>query len=157
MVKVGLISDTHGVLRPSVFEALKGVDRILHAGDVGRPDILLELETIAPVSAVYGNTDGGDLRTQLDLKLELELQGRVVVLTHGHALGAPNPLNLRKTYPNADIIVYGHTHIAAIDRFENVLFVNPGAAGQGRLGGRPSLALLDLADGTEEVRLVELA
>ncbi|MEJ2215103.1 MAG: metallophosphoesterase family protein [Gemmatimonadota bacterium] len=155
-MRVGLISDTHGALRPSVFDALDGVDRILHAGDVGRSDILVELETIAPVDAVCGNTDGDDLRARLGLELELELQGRVVVLTHGHAMGAPNPLNLHKACPDADIVVYGHTHIAAIDRYEDTLFVNPGAAGPGRLGGRPSLALLDLGDGGEDVLLVEL-
>jgi uncharacterized protein len=154
-LRIGLISDTHGLLRPSVFEALEGVDRILHAGDVGRPDILAELEAIAPVDAVYGNTDSVSLHAALSVQLVMELEGRVVVLTHGHALGAPNPLNLHKAYPEADIVVYGHTHIAAIDRYEGTLFVNPGAAGPGRLEIKASLALLDLGD-DEDVRLVPL-
>jgi len=150
-----LISDTHGWLRPSVFAAFEGVDRILHAGDVGRADILTELEAIAPVSVVYGNTDGGDVRAGATAEVRLQLDGRSVVLTHGHLLGSPNPLNLHKTYPDADVVVYGHTHIAAVDRYEGTLFVNPGAAGQARFNLKPSVALLDLADGMD-VRLIEL-
>jgi uncharacterized protein len=154
-LRIGLISDTHGVLRPSVLVALAGVDRILHAGDVGRADILVELEAIAPVSAVYGNTDGDGLHERLSPQIELELEGRTIVLTHGHAMGAPNPLNLHKAFPEANIVVYGHTHIAAIDRYEGTLFVNPGAAGPGRFGLKPSLALLDLGE-DEAVQLVDL-
>lgn len=155
IVRIGLISDTHGVLRPTVLDVLMGVDRILHAGDVGRADILDELEAIAPVSAVYGNTDRGSLQTTLSAQLELELEGRVVALTHGHMLGAPNPLTLHAAFPDADVVVYGHTHIAAIDRYEGTLFVNPGAAGPGRFGLKPSLAILDLGK-EEDVRLVDL-
>lgn len=155
-MRIGLISDTHGLLRPAIFDALEGVDRILHAGDIGRADILVELEAIAPVSAVYGNTDGATLHSALTVQLELDLDGRTVVLTHGHALGSPNPVNLHKAYPDADIVVYGHTHIAAIDHYEGTLFVNPGAAGPGRFGLKPSLALLDLAE-DESVKLVDLA
>jgi len=154
-VRIGLISDTHGVLRPAVLDALKGVDRILHAGDVGRADILDELEAVAPVSAVYGNTDRGSLQGTLPSQLELELEGRLVILTHGHMLGPPNPLTLHAAFPDANIVVYGHTHIAAIDRYEGTLFVNPGAAGPGRFGLKPSLAILDLGQ-EEEVRLVDL-
>lgn len=155
-MRIGLISDTHGVLRASAADALRGVDRILHAGDVGHRDILERLGAIAPVSAVYGNTDGGALHAALTVQLELTLEDRAVVLTHGHVVGAPNPLNLHKAYPDADIVVYGHTHIAAVDWYEGTLFVNPGAAGPGRFGLKPSLALLDLGE-EETVELVDLA
>ena len=93
MLTIGLISDTHGLVRPEVFRALAGVDLILHAGDVGPPDVLVELATIAPVRAVWGNTDAPgrpDLVERIDEMFE---QVRVVV-THGHEIGAPNPPRL---------------------------------------------------------------
>jgi len=155
-VIIGLISDTHGHLRPGVFGALDGVERILHAGDVGPVDILVELEAIAPVTAVHGNTDRWDVREQTTEAERLELAGRVVVLTHGHLLGSPNPANLRAAYPAADIIVYGHTHRPAVDRHDGALIVNPGAAGPPRFRLKPSVAILELAEDGEEVRLIEL-
>ncbi len=153
---IGLISDTHGQLRPGVFEALDGVERIFHAGDVGPVDILVELEAIAPVTAVHGNTDWWDVREQTTEAERLALAGRVVVLTHGHLLGSPDPANLRAAYPDADIIVYGHTHRPAVDRYDGALIVNPGAAGPARFGLKPSVAVLVLREDGEEVRSIEL-
>jgi uncharacterized protein len=86
-MRLGVISDTHGLLRPEVFDAFAGVDQILHAGDVGRPDLLTELETLAPVTAVYGNTDGSDLRCTLPKVATLQLDGFEIVVTHGDQLG----------------------------------------------------------------------
>ena len=85
---VGLISDTHGLVRPGVFDALAGVELILHAGDVGGPDILAELATIAPVLAVYGNTDPIG-RPPLPAALDEEVGGLRVHVQHGHELGRP--------------------------------------------------------------------
>ncbi len=115
MLTIGLISDTHGLVRPEVFDALAGVDLILHAGDVGPPEVLIELATIAPVRAVWGNTDAPgrpDLVERID---ELFEQVRVVV-THGHEIGSPNPPRLVSAYMHADVIVYGHTHQQIITR-----------------------------------------
>ncbi len=153
---VGLISDTHGRLRRGVFEALEGVERILHAGDVGPVDVLTELAAIAPVTAVYGNTDGWDIRERTRNEERLELDGRAVVLTHGHVLGTPRPANLRAAYPGADIIVYGHTHRPAVDRLGGALIINPGAAGPARFKLKPSVAVLELGANGEDVRLIEL-
>jgi putative phosphoesterase len=154
-VRIGLISDTHGLLRPEVFRVFEGVERILHAGDVGRDEILIELSAIAPVHAVYGNTDGWDLRGALAAELTLKIEGHSVVLLHGDALGSPTPAALRRAYPRADVIVYGHTHVQLIDRAEGgALTINPGAAGPARFKLKPSVALLELRSG--EVPAVEL-
>jgi uncharacterized protein len=142
-VRIGLISDTHGRLRPEVFRVLAGVDHVLHAGDVGPVDLLLELEALAPVTAVWGNTDGFDIRARVPEVAELELEGRLLVVVHGHQVGSPTPPNLRAAHPAADIIVYGHTHRPLVDR-AGPLVVNPGAAGAARFGIPPSVAILTL-------------
>ena len=153
-MKVGLISDTHGRLRPEVFQLLDGVARILHAGDVGPPDLLIELGAIAPVTAVWGNTDGFELRTALPEIAELELAGRRIVVMHGHQLGLPDPESLRRAQPSAEIIVYGHTHRPLVDG-NGSLVVNPGSAGAARFGIPPSVGILEVA-GEPSVQLLEL-
>lgn len=153
---IGLISDTHGQLRPAVFDAFEGVDHILHAGDVGSLEVLVELGAIAPVTAVHGNMDGWDVRADAEHEARLELAGHVVVLTHGHLLGSPNPSNLRAAHPDADIIVYGHTHRPAVDRHDGALVVNPGAAGPARFNLKPSVAVLVLGEEEPRVRFVQL-
>lgn len=145
-MRIGLISDTHGMLRPQVFDRLSGVERILHAGDVGPADLLVELEALAPVTAVWGNTDTFDVRERVEAMARVELAGRRVVLLHGHQLGSPTPDGLRRAVPDADIIVYGHTHRPLIDEENGVLVVNPGAAGAARFGIPPSVAILSLDD-----------
>lgn len=155
-MRIGLISDTHGVLRPGVFERFEGVERILHAGDIGPYDLIVELEAIAPVTAVVGNTDGVDVRDRVPEEAVVELAGRRVVVVHGHRLGSPKPETLRAAYPDADIIVYGHTHQALIDRAEGSLVVNPGAAGPARFKLQPSVAILTLDEDAAEVEVVTL-
>ncbi len=155
-MRIGLISDTHGRLRPEVFPALEGVLRILHAGDVGSPDILIELEAIAPVTAVYGNVDTFELRQRLPRVARIGEAGRRIVVAHGDALGSPTPTKLAATYPEADVIVYGHTHIAKVERVGRTLVVNPGAAGPARFHLKPSLAILTLEPGDERVEIVAL-
>lgn len=146
-MRLGLISDTHGLLRPEVFDRLSGVDAILHAGDVGPASLLDELGVIAPVTAVWGNTDGFDVRERVEAVARLELGERRIALLHGHQLGSPTPEGLRRAIPDADVIVYGHTHRALETREDGVIVVNPGAAGAARFGIPPSVAILDLADG----------
>lgn len=154
-MRIGLISDTHGRLRSEVFDAFRDVDRILHAGDIGPLDLLTELEAVAPVSAVWGNTDGFEVRERVPEVVSLELDGRRVVVVHGHQTGAPTPAKLRAAHPEADIIVYGHTHRPLVDRATS-LVVNPGAAGAARFGIPPSVAVLTV--GAElSVQPVELA
>ena len=150
---IGLISDTHGLLRPSVHDALKGVDLILHAGDVG-DGILEELATIAPVKAVRGNTDPvGD--PELPVSLLLTHDAMRLFVTHGHELGVPTPDELLAKY-EGDVIIYGHTHRKASVQVEGRWVVNPGAAGPRRFDVRPSVARLSIAKGEIAVEFVEL-
>lgn len=154
-VLIGLISDTHGLMRPEVHTAFAGVEMILHAGDVGGAEILDELALIAPVRAVYGNTDApwdGGLVAALDLVLG----GVRVHVSHGHEVGKVTPANLAKAY-DADVIVYGHTHIQKVSRLDGKLIVNPGAAGPRRFSLEPSVALLRIENGAGEVEIVPLA
>ena len=151
--RVGLISDTHGLLRPDVFEALAGVELILHAGDVGEDDILDELSTIAPVHAVYGNTDAP--RRRLAKEIVREICGISIHVSHGHETGSPTPDKLLARYPQ-DVLVYGHTHRSLVARAEGRLVVNPGAAGPRRFDLLPSVGRLTIADGAADVEIVAL-
>jgi uncharacterized protein len=150
---IGLISDTHGLVRPSVFEALDGVEVILHAGDVGA-GVLEELSTIAPVRAVYGNTDPPGT-PGLSESLELEVEGVRIHVSHGHELGAPMPEKLLAAY-SADVIVYGHTHRQLVVNADGRWVVNPGAAGRRRFNLKPSVARMRIEGGRVEIELREL-
>jgi uncharacterized protein len=155
LLRIGLISDTHGMLRPDVHRALAGVSRILHAGDVCGDDILDELELIAPVQAVYGNCDEpGDPR--LSERLDLVIGGLRVHVSHGHELGRPGGATIAAAY-DADICVYGHTHKQLIERVGERLVINPGAAGPRRFDLVPSVAILTIAGGRADAELIELA
>lgn len=147
-MRLGLIADTHGLLRPEVFDVFREVDHILHAGDVGDADLLTELEVVAPVTAVYGNTDGFDLRSRIPRTASLRLDGFDVLVTHGDELGSPTPVGLHAHYPDAEIIVFGHTHHAVLELVDRTITVmNPGAAGPARFAHRPSVGILELEPG----------
>lgn len=151
----GLISDTHGLLRPGVHEALSGVALILHAGDVGGSGILDELRLIAPVRAVFGNTDpAGD--PELADEILMNVEGVSVHVSHGHEVGSPTPERLADRY-DADVVVYGHTHRPLVTKLGGRLFVNPGAAGPRRFNLVPSVARLTISGGNAEVEIVEIA
>lgn len=147
-MRLGVISDTHGLLRPEVFDAFAGVDHILHAGDVGSLDLLEELKALAPVTAVYGNTDGAELRSRLPSVATVQLDGFDIVVTHGDQLGSPTPEALNATFPDAQIIVYGHTHRPLLTLVDVVVTVmNPGGAGARRFNLPPSVGILELEPG----------
>ena len=153
-VRIGLISDTHGLLRAQVHEVFAGVDRILHAGDVCGDEILDELAMIAPVQAVFGNCDvPGDPR--LAEALHLTVDGVRIHVGHGHELGRPRPAQVAAAY-DADVCVYGHTHRQLIERVGARLVVNPGAAGPRRFDLEPSVAILTVVAGRAEAELVPL-
>lgn len=152
---IGLISDTHGLVRPEVFEALEGVSQILHAGDVGPADVLAELAAIAPVRAVYGNTDAPG-RPDLVERIEDVIDGVRIVVTHGHELGSPTPPKLVGAYPTADVIVYGHTHQQLVTKAARRVVVNPGAAGPRRFKLQPCVAKLYINQGQADVELIPL-
>ena len=152
---LGLISDTHGLLRPRVYEALSGVELILHAGDVGGPDILTELRLIAPVKAVFGNTDPpGD--PELAMEILVEISGTRVHVSHGHEVGSPTPAALAALY-DADVVVYGHTHRQLVTELDGRLFVNPGAAGPKRFNLKPSVAKLTIEKATTKVEIIDIS
>jgi hypothetical protein len=185
---VGILSDTHvpyriEILPHAVLDALRGVDVILHAGDVDKPGALEPLRGIAPVHAVRGNFHVLDLSSggvSLPPAIELRLAGRCIVVTHGYL---PGPIGLwfkvrdvalraldrdeearfngriarrlRALYPHADIIVFGHTHRAYVEWLGATLLINPGAVCP-TLRERPSVARLTLGDGTPRVEIVPL-
>lgn len=133
VLELGIISDTHGLLRPELFQALEGVQHILHAGDVGSLDVLTALEAVAPVTAVTGNTDGFDLRHRLPEVQELKIGGLKTVVIHGHQFGgSPAPALLREAYPDAGLVIFGHTHRPVMVNIEGTWFVNPGSCGPRR-------------------------
>jgi len=146
-MKIGLISDTHGFVDPAILAELRGMDLILHAGDVGTNAVLAELGRLAPLRAVRGNTDRSGRAGELPPSLRLSLEGHDLVLIHD--------LGRLPRFPpaGADIVVHGHTHRARIEKDGGTLVVNPGSASRPR-GGGPSLGLLTLRKGRSEARIV---
>jgi putative phosphoesterase len=139
-VTVGVISDTHGYLDPAALKHFAGVNHILHAGDIGYPSILLELEEIAPVTAVLGNTDAGLPYKETEV---LDLGRRKFLLQH--IVDPRNPdevLRRRIQKANPDIVVFGHTHQRFCETLGGTLFFNPGYAGKPRFNQPRSIALL---------------
>ncbi len=142
---IGLIADTHGYLDRRVPPALKGVELILHAGDIGAEAVLAELASIAPVTAVAGNNDTNLAQLGLPLRVDMELEGVKLHLVHRLIDAAPGS--------GTRIVVYGHSHKAVIAEREGMLWVNPGAAGRVGFHHEVSVALLRLDDDRCEAEL----
>jgi putative phosphoesterase len=138
--RIGLISDTHGFLDPQVADHFAGVDHIVHAGDIGWPSLLRELEAVAPVTAVAGNTDNHPAWQATEV---LEVGARRILVHH---IVEPRRLrdDLRRRIERVrpDVVVFGHTHTPAHEVIDRVLYVNPGSAAQGRSGQPRSVAIL---------------
>jgi len=133
---IGIISDTHGVLPVEVFDLFAGVNQIIHAGDIGSDDILIELGTIAPVVAVFGNMDHGDVRRKLKERLDFHLCGFDFVVTH---------IPMGTTYfEKPTIRISGHTHSASVVEKNGSYIINPGTASQPRRSAVRSVAKLML-------------
>ena len=155
-LRIGLIADTHGLMREQIRDVFSGVDLIVHAGDVGGRDILHQLKRIAPVEAVCGNIDDR-FDPMLPRERTVPVGRRTLHVSHGDELGRPTPDRLLATY-SADLLVYGHTHKALIVRDQaGRLVVNPGAAGPRRFDLEPSVALLTVVDDVVDVEIVTLA
>lgn len=147
-MRLGVISDTHGLLRPEVFDVFADVDHILHGGDIGPAALLDELQAIAPVTAVYGNTDDWSLRDRLPQVAAVQLDGFEIVVTHGDQFGTPTPQKLHAAFPQAEIIVFGHTHRPLLTLVDVVVTVmNPGGAGRRRFDLPASVGILELEPG----------
>lgn len=150
-LRVGVISDTHGLVRPEAVAALLQVDVILHAGDVGGSHVLQELGEIAPVIAVRGNVDLEPWAKGLPDRRRLELGGARVLLLHDRLAVGPDPRGR-----GFQVVVFGHSHQPLAERKEGVLWFNPGAAGPRRFRLPVSLGVLEIEDGRVRERTIRL-
>jgi putative phosphoesterase len=140
---VGVVADTHGLVRPDLAAALAGVQRILHAGDVGGAAVLEALSKLAPVDAVFGNVDDAH-DPSLARERVVTLGGMTIHVSHGHELGSPTPQLALARYAG-DVVVFGHTHRSIVVRDSaGRIGMNPGAAGPRRFNLQPSVARLTI-------------
>jgi putative phosphoesterase len=153
---VGVISDTHGLLRPEIAARFAGVQLILHAGDVGGRPILDALSKMAPVEAVFGNVDDPH-DPSLARERVVTVGGVTIHVSHGNELGRPSPELVLARY-RGDVVIFGHTHRAVMQRdAAGRLALNPGAAGPRRFDVQPSVARLTIANGAADVEIISLA
>jgi putative phosphoesterase len=148
---IGLISDTHGLLRDRAIEALRGSELIIHAGDVGQPEILTKLRQLAPVIAVKGNIDKGSWASELPATAMVEAGPATIYVLHDI-----QELDLDPAAAGIQIIVSGHSHKPSSTEKSGVLYINPGSAGPRRFRLPVTLALLDLAATPWSVTFVDL-
>ena len=145
-MKIGLISDTHGQLPADVLKVFNGVSHILHAGDIGDIAIITELETIAPVSAIYGNIDTWPIVTTYPMMLVTQINSYIFCLVHDMVSTKSFRFELFKKNISPDIVVHGHTHIAGHEYYQNILFINPGSASRPKLSKKGSVVILTLTE-----------
>lgn len=151
MALLGILSDTHGLLRPEVLRAFRDVSHIIHAGDIGDPVILRDLRKLAPVSAVRGNTDRGDWAGSLPVTDVVEVEDSLILVIHDLA-----GMDLDPRAAGLQVVVSGHTHRAEVRQSGEVLYINPGSAGPVR-GSRPvSLALAEVRGRSIEAHVIPL-
>jgi uncharacterized protein len=145
--RIGIISDTHGLLRPIAERRLAGVDHIVHGGDIGRPDILDALRRIAPVTAIRGNVDTGDWAVAYADAELVCLAGRSIYVLHDLKTLQINPVER-----GIDVVISGHSHVPKVDTVDGVLYLNPGSAGPRRFRRPIALATIDVTpDGLRTV------
>ncbi len=149
---VGVIADTHGLLRPEALEALRGVSFILHAGDVGKPEILGKLEEVAPVKAVRGNVDRGAWAQQLPVTEVVEVGGVFFYMLH-----SLEDLDLDPAAAGFQVVVFGHSHKPSVEEKKGVLYLNPGSAGPRRFKLPVALARVRVRGQEVEVEGLELS
>jgi len=148
MLTIGLISDTHGLLRPEARTALAGVDHIIHAGDIGAPAILAQLEALAPTHAVRGNNDVGPWAERIPERELIELAGVGIYVLHDL-----HELELDPTAAGCAVVVSGHSHRPAISTRDGVLYINPGSAGPRRFNLPVALGFLEIDAGAARGRI----
>jgi len=141
-MKIGVISDTHGLLRPEAEQCLAGVEHIIHAGDIGRPEVITGLRRIAPVMAIKGNVDTADWAARYPDTRTIKLGGRVIYVLHD-----VNQLKLDPVARGIDIVISGHSHRPGIETADGVLYLNPGSAGPRRFSLPITLAILEVDKG----------
>ena len=148
----GVVSDTHGLLRPQAVDALNGVDHILHAGDIGKPEILENLALIAPITAVRGNNDTGEWAEHLPDRMRVNFAGVSVYLLHNL-----KELDLSPEAAGFNVVVTGHSHKPIIDERGGVLYINPGSIGPRRFTLPISLAFLTIENAVPSAWIVQLS
>ncbi len=151
-MRIGLISDTHGLLRPEALAALQGCAQIIHAGDIGKPQVLDGLRATAPLEAIRGNIDTAEWAQVLPERLDLRIGGLTL-----HVLHDLKQLDIDPLAAGVDVVIAGHSHKPKVERRDGVLYVNPGSAGPRRFSLPISLALLELNDGQAQVELISLS
>ena len=149
--KIGVISDTHGLVRKSVLKSFKGVDLIVHAGDVGEPKVLDTLQTVAKVHPVRGNVDGGKWTNNLPLTEVVEV-GQVYL----YVLHDLDSLELDPAAAGFNAVISGHSHIPKVENRDDILYLNPGSAGPKRFDYPISIAFLYIKGTSIETEIVEL-
>ena len=150
-LRIGLISDTHNLVRPEAKRALAGVDRILHAGDICGPAVLQELEQIAPVVAVRGNNDRGSWADSIKTTEMVDVDGLSIYMLHDL-----NDLDVDPHAAAARVVLTGHSHKPRIDEKDRVIYINPGSAGPRRFKLPVSLGILEIGDGELRPQLITL-
>ena len=150
-MRIGVISDTHGLLRPEALAALAGVDHILHAGDTGDPAILDQLRALAPLHVVRGNIDRGPWAEALPLTEAVALGDHLVYMLHRH-----EDLDLDPAAAGFQAVIYGHSHRPEIKRRDEVWYLNPGSAGPRRFSLPVTLALLHVEPGGLRPEIIHL-
>jgi putative phosphoesterase len=151
-IRIGVVSDTHGLLRPEAVEALRGSEHIIHAGDIGAPEILKILATLAPVTAVRGNIDKAAWAQKLPKTEVLEVNGVSIYILHDLA-----QLDLKPKTAGFAVVVSGHSHVPKREVRNGVLYFNPGSAGPRRFKLPVTLGRLVLENGKVRAEVVELA
>ncbi|NPU13524.1 metallophosphoesterase family protein [Bradyrhizobium sp. 83002] len=142
-MRIGIISDTHGLLRPEAKRHLGGVDHIIHAGDIGRPEIIDRLRLIAPVTAIRGNIDTAEWAKAYPATQTVELGGR-----RFHVVHDVHDLAIDPASSDIDMVISGHSHRANVEMRDGVMYLNPGSAGPRRFGLPITLATLDISPGS---------
>jgi putative phosphoesterase len=150
-MEIGIISDTHGVVSSFALKALSGVDRILHAGDIGSPEVLEVLQRLAPTAAIRGNTDGDTWCENLPVTEILDLDQTTFYLLHDL-----QTLDLDPKSAGIQVVVHGHTHRSALKTHDGILYFNPGSASYARHGGPLSVGRIEIADGRILPRIIGL-
>jgi hypothetical protein len=150
--RVGVISDTHGLMRPQALDALRGSDLIIHAGDVGRPEVLDALRALAPVHAVRGNVDKGGWAARLPMTALVEVGGHLLYVLH-----IIDALDLDPPTAGFAAVIFGHSHQPSIETREGVLWLNPGSAGPRRFDLPVTVAKITIAENGLRPELIALA
>jgi putative phosphoesterase len=150
-IVVGVISDTHGLLRPEAIDALRGADMIIHAGDVGNPELVEELRGIAPTFAVRGNIDKGHWADALPMTEVVQVGGRLFYVLH-----EISQLDFDPAAADFAAVVFGHSHVPSIETRAGVLFLNPGSAGPRRFKLPVTVAHIRMKDQQLRPEIVEL-